>query len=71
MTEPLQTNGNPVVSLRNVSLKYGKVLALDNVSLDVRPGILAGLIGPDGVGKSTMLSLITGSHAMQQGELHV
>ncbi|MCQ2353081.1 MAG: ribosome-associated ATPase/putative transporter RbbA [Victivallaceae bacterium] len=63
--------GENVVSLRNVSLRYGKTLGLDDVSLDIKPGILAGLIGPDGVGKSTMLSLITGAHAMQKGEIFV
>ena len=61
----------PVVSFKNLSLSYGKVIGLDNVSLDVPAGKLVGLIGPDGVGKSTLLSLITGAHAIQQGELFV
>ncbi len=71
MTEQTQKNGSPVISLRDVSLRYGKTRALDHISLDVRPGILAGLIGPDGVGKSTLLSLITGAHAMQEGTIQV
>ena len=56
----------PVVKLEHVSFSYGKVQALDDFSLEVAPRKLVGLIGPDGVGKSTMLSLITGARAMQE-----
>lgn len=55
------------VKLENVSLHYKKVHALRNISLDVPPRKLVGLIGPDGVGKSSLLSLITGAHAMEPG----
>ena len=64
-------NGNDFVSLRNVSLHYGRTLALDNVSLDFVPGRLTGMIGPDGVGKSSLLSLITGARSVQQGKVIV
>ena len=57
----------PVVEFEHLSLHYGKVLALDDVSLALPARKLIGLIGPDGVGKSTLLSLITGAHAMQKG----
>ncbi len=63
--------GNGFVSLRNVTLRYGKVLALDDVTLDVPPGKLSGMIGPDGVGKSSILSLVTGSRAVQEGKVYV
>ena len=59
------------VKFRNLSLNYGQVVGLDNVSLDIPARKVVGLIGPDGVGKSTLLSLITGAHAMQGGELEV
>ena len=57
----------PVVEFEHLSLHYGKTLALDDVSLALPARKLIGLIGPDGVGKSTLLSLITGAHAMQKG----
>ena len=57
----------PVVEFQHLSLHYGKTLALDDVSLALPSRKLIGLIGPDGVGKSTLLSLITGAHAMQKG----
>lgn len=61
----------PIVRIRNVSLRYGKTLALNDVSVDIFPRRLVGLIGPDGVGKSSLLSLVTGAHAMQTGSMHV
>ncbi|MBR2364131.1 MAG: ribosome-associated ATPase/putative transporter RbbA [Lentisphaeria bacterium] len=62
---------DPVVHFRDLTLSYGNVLALDHVSLDLPARTLIGLIGPDGVGKSTLLSLVTGAHAMQEGSLFV
>lgn len=60
-----------VARLRDVRLRYGKTHALDGVSLDVPAGCLAGLIGPDGVGKSSLLSLIAGARAVQTGQIDV
>ena len=53
-----------VASLSDVSLRYGKTLALDSITLDVPAGGMIGLIGPDGVGKSSLLSLISGARAV-------
>ncbi len=74
MSEPGGTKSAdvpPVVSLRDVSLRYGKVQALDNVSLDFPAGCMIGLIGPDGVGKSSLLSLIAGARTIQKGKVEV
>ncbi len=61
-----------VVRLNGVSMSYGKVQALRNLSLQIPARTFVGLIGPDGVGKSSMLSLVTGAHAMpEEGELTV
>ena len=61
----------PVARLAGVSLRYGKTLALDAVNLEVPAGCMVGLIGPDGVGKSSLLALISGARAVQQGEVEV
>lgn len=61
----------PVVRLTQVSLHYGKTLALDNISLEIPAGCMVGLIGPDGVGKSSLLSLVSGARAIQDGEINV
>jgi len=61
----------PVARLRDVSLRYRKTCALDAVNLEVPAGCLAGLIGPDSVGKSSLLSLIAGAREIQDGQVEV
>ena len=62
---------HPAVQVASVSHRYGRTVALDNVSLEIPRGVSAGLIGPDGVGKSTLLALIAGVKVIQQGEVRV
>ena len=50
----------PLLSVRNVSKKFGGVLALSGVSLDVFTGDIVGIIGPNGSGKTTLVNAITG-----------
>ncbi len=61
----------PVARLVGVSLHYGKTVALDDVTLEIPAGRMVGLIGPDGVGKSSLLALISGARAVQQGQVQV
>nr|WP_316640078.1 ribosome-associated ATPase/putative transporter RbbA [uncultured Roseateles sp.] len=58
-----------IARLDEVSLHHGKTLALDEISLDLPAGCMVGLIGPDGVGKSSLLSLLAGARAVQQGRV--
>ncbi|KRP53733.1 multidrug ABC transporter ATP-binding protein [Pseudomonas synxantha] len=60
-----------VASVRDVVLTYGKTQALANITLDIPAGRMVGLIGPDGVGKSSLLSLLAGAKAIQQGQVSV
>ncbi|HDR9482977.1 TPA: ribosome-associated ATPase/putative transporter RbbA [Burkholderia aenigmatica] len=59
----------PVARLSGVSLRYGDKAALDDVTLDIPAGRMIGLIGPDGVGKSSLLALVSGARAIQQGRV--
>ena len=61
----------PVVTIETVTHWYKKTLALDEVSVDVPPGQMVGLIGPDGVGKSTLMGLISGAKIVQKGTVRV
>ena len=61
----------PVVRISGVTLRYGNVTALDAVDLDIPAGCTVGMIGPDGVGKSSLLSLIAGSREIQTGKVMV
>ncbi|MBS7836844.1 ribosome-associated ATPase/putative transporter RbbA [Wohlfahrtiimonas chitiniclastica] len=60
-----------VVSVSDLTLKYGQIVALDHLSIEIPSNIIIGLIGPDGVGKSSLLSLISGARAIQTGEVIV
>ncbi len=55
------------VSVRDVTHRYGKTVSLDNVSLDIPSGRMIGMIGPDGVGKSTLLAITAGVRKLQEG----
>jgi ribosome-dependent ATPase len=59
----------PVASIRDVTHRYGKVLALDRISVDIPTGVMVGFIGPDGAGKSTLLALMAGSKKVQEGQV--
>ncbi|WP_313239683.1 ribosome-associated ATPase/putative transporter RbbA [Stutzerimonas kunmingensis] len=60
-----------VASVRQVRLRYGDVIALDGIDLDIPAGRMVGLIGPDGVGKSSLLSLLAGVRIIQKGTVEV
>ncbi|HRO10243.1 ribosome-associated ATPase/putative transporter RbbA [Amaricoccus sp.] len=61
----------PVARIEGVGLSFGKVRALADITLDLPAGCMVGLIGPDGVGKSTLLSLVAGARAVQAGRIRV
>jgi ribosome-dependent ATPase len=61
----------PIAQLADVSHRYGTTVALDDVTVDIPARIMVGVIGPDGVGKSTMLALISGVRAIQSGRVIV
>jgi branched-chain amino acid transport system ATP-binding protein len=59
----------PLLSLRNVTRRFGGIVALDGVSLDVEEGEIAGLIGPNGAGKTTAFNVITRLYTPNEGEV--
>ncbi len=61
------TDDQPVARLEGLTQRYGKVTALDDVTADIPADCMVGLIGPDGVGKSTLLAIIAGAREIQDG----
>jgi branched-chain amino acid transport system ATP-binding protein len=59
----------PLLSLRNVTRRFGGIVALDGVSFDVEEGEIAGLIGPNGAGKTTAFNVITRLYRPNEGEV--
>ena len=64
------SNGTqPILSIRDITMRFGGLVALDGVSFDVPAGKILGLIGPNGAGKTTMFNAITRLYRPQQGEI--
>ncbi|MFT3755305.1 MAG: ribosome-associated ATPase/putative transporter RbbA [Pseudoxanthomonas sp.] len=63
----MDSNDAPVVRLVGVHLRYGNNKALAGIDLEIPAGKMIGLIGPDGVGKSSLLALVSGARQIQQG----
>ena len=60
---------SPVMELRNITLRFGGVTAISDISFDIREGEIRAIIGPNGAGKSSMLNVISGFYHPQAGEV--
>jgi D-xylose transport system ATP-binding protein len=57
--------------MRNISIHFGGIKAVDNVSIDVMPGEVVGLLGHNGAGKSTLIKILSGAYKKDAGEIYV
>ena len=64
-------NINSVIEFKNISLAYGNRLILDNINFKINEGQIFGMLGPNGVGKSTIFNLITGLISPQNGKIKI
>ena len=71
MTPSGRVIGDTLLKIENISLSFGGVRALSDVSFDVRKGEIRAIIGPNGAGKSSMLNCINGFYHPQIGRAHV
>ena len=71
MSEHLQkeTRDDAVLSLRNVTMRFGGVTALNAVNIDLYPGEILALIGPNGAGKTTVFNVVTGVYQATEGDI--
>ena len=60
-----------MAQVQGLTHRYKRITALDDVTLSIPAGCMVGLIGPDGVGKSTLLALLAGSKRIQDGQVQV
>ncbi len=60
---------NPIISLKNVTMRFGGVTALNDVTFDVKEKEILGLIGPNGAGKTTVFNVITGVYQITSGAI--
>ncbi len=61
--------GDVILKVENISLSFGGLKALDDISFDIREGEIRSIIGPNGAGKSSMLNVINGFYHPQQGQI--
>lgn len=61
----------PLVELKDISIAFGGVKAVDHVSVDLYPGEVVGLLGHNGAGKSTLIKCLSGAYQMDQGEIRI
>ncbi|WP_436924353.1 ATP-binding cassette domain-containing protein [Halosimplex amylolyticum] len=64
-------SGTPKIRIENVSKRFGRILALDDVSIDVRDNEIYALIGDNGAGKSTLMNIVSGVHEPSSGQVYL
>jgi len=71
MSEHLQksTSDDAILSLKNVTMRFGGVTALNAVNIDLYPGEILALIGPNGAGKTTVFNVVTGVYQATEGDI--
>ncbi|MDP7152226.1 MAG: ATP-binding cassette domain-containing protein, partial [Paracoccaceae bacterium] len=69
ITEDGRKIGGVVMEMKNITLRFGGVIAIKDISFDIREGEIRAIIGPNGAGKSSMLNVISGFYNPQEGEV--
>ncbi|MEM7241490.1 MAG: ABC transporter ATP-binding protein [Pseudomonadota bacterium] len=69
ITEDGRTIGDVLMEMKNITLRFGGVTAIKDISFDIREGEIRAIIGPNGAGKSSMLNVINGFYHPQEGEV--
>ncbi|MFZ3583645.1 ATP-binding cassette domain-containing protein [Loktanella sp. DJP18] len=67
----IDRTGTPLVEMRNISISFGGIQAVDDVTVDLYPGEVVGLLGHNGAGKSTLIKILSGAYAADSGEIFV
>ena len=69
VTSDGRTIGGVMMEMKNITLRFGGVVAIQDISFDIREGEIRAIIGPNGAGKSSMLNVISGFYNPQKGEV--
>ena len=69
VTDDGRTIGGVVMEMKNITLRFGGVTAIEDITFDIREGEIRAIIGPNGAGKSSMLNVVSGFYVPQQGEV--
>ena len=69
VTEDGRTISGVVMEMKNITLRFGGVTAIEDITFDIREGEIRAIIGPNGAGKSSMLNVVSGFYVPQEGEV--
>ena len=61
----------PLVEMRDMSIAFGGIKAVDHASIDLYPGEVVGLLGHNGAGKSTLIKILSGAYKRDHGEIFI
>ncbi len=67
----MANTGTPLVEMRDISIAFGGIKAVDHVSIDLHPGEVVGLLGHNGAGKSTLIKCLSGAYKADAGEIYI
>ncbi|MDB2508042.1 ATP-binding cassette domain-containing protein [Planktomarina temperata] len=67
----MSNSGTPLVELKNISIAFGGIKAVDRVSVDLYPGEVVGLLGHNGAGKSTLIKCLSGAYKADSGDVYI
>ena len=67
----MSNTGTPLVELKNISIAFGGIKAVDKVSVNLYPGEVVGLLGHNGAGKSTLIKCLSGAYKADSGEVYI
>ncbi len=67
----IDRSGTPLVEMRDISISFGGIKAVDHVSIDLYPGEVVGLLGHNGAGKSTLIKCLSGAYQADAGEIFI
>jgi D-xylose transport system ATP-binding protein len=67
----MSNSGTPLVELKDISIAFGGIKAVDRVSVDLYPGEVVGLLGHNGAGKSTLIKCLSGAYKADAGDVYI
>ena len=71
MADTVDRSGTPLVELRDISIAFGGIKAVNHVTVDLFPGEVVGLLGHNGAGKSTLIKCLSGAYRMDAGDIFI
>ncbi|EAS49601.1 ATP-binding protein, ABC-type xylose transporter [Aurantimonas manganoxydans SI85-9A1] len=70
-SDPVDRSGPPLVDMRDISIAFGGIHAVDGATIDLYPGEVVAVLGHNGAGKSTLIKILSGAYKRDSGEIHV